>query len=117
MLIQNRMLIQKDRKETDDINKKYKIMVVHLNPNISITILSINAINAPVKRYTFLKIQLCLVIQIFKNRKNLKVKNGKDTFYILIYSILIISRQNKLQSKGIPRGRVLYSVIMLYFYL
>lgn len=38
------------RKNRIDTNKKYKIMVVHLNPNISITTLSINAINAPVKR-------------------------------------------------------------------
>ena len=32
------------------MNKRHKIMVVHLNPNSSITTLSVYAIDAPVKR-------------------------------------------------------------------
>ena len=51
-----RLLIQKKKRErkkkyrTDYINKKYKIIVIHLNPNISLTTLSVNAINALLKR-------------------------------------------------------------------
>lgn len=61
-------------------------MVVHLNPNISITTLSINAINAPVKRNIMLYFFNPVMLIRDQSLKQEKVERKKmeKIFYILI---------------------------------
>lgn len=64
-------------------------MVVHLNPNISITTLSINAISAPVKRNIMLYFFNPVMLIRDQSLKQEKVERKKmeKIFYILIYIV------------------------------